>query len=208
MGYQRHLPAIPRLPLQSNRVREIERMNLLPIELYLSLILIIPIGVCFAKWSLDINWLTASLTCAFLSWLYFNLWFFELDPPENGFTTYFYFLSGWFWLLPFLGAFIILFHFVEKLLSKQTRQKTGVIGSVICLVITATIVIWNFVGRMSPQRAITEARSELIQRGYVPYGREIPDYQDGHWIIKYPDTEFGEIRLHRNGRLSWIGGPG
>jgi hypothetical protein len=61
---------------------------------------------------------------------------------------------------------------------------------------------------MSAERAVTQARIELEERGHKPSGREIPDFEDGHWIIRYPDSDFGEIRLTRNGRMSWIGGPG
>lgn len=61
---------------------------------------------------------------------------------------------------------------------------------------------------MSAGRAAVEARAELRARGFEPKGREILDYGDGHWIVRYPDTEFGEIRLTRNGSMSWIGGPG
>ena len=78
----------------------------------------------------------------------------------------------------------------------------------ICAVITALIVTWNFFGRMSASRAIVEARQQLHGLKYESRGREISAYETGHWIIRYPDCDFGEIRLTRTGRMSWIGGPG
>ena len=119
-----------------------------------------------------------------------------------------YLVSGWVWMLPLFGLFCMIFRLVEGRVSQPMLGKVGSRGFKACAVVTALIVVWNLFGRMNEQRAITEARRELIKRGYVPAGREIPKYVDGHWIIRYPDTEFGEIRLSRNGKMSWIGGPG
>jgi hypothetical protein len=55
-------------------------MNLLPIELYLVLVGVIPLGVCFAKWKFGMSWIVASMLCAGASWIYFNLWMGMLDP--------------------------------------------------------------------------------------------------------------------------------
>lgn len=183
-------------------------MHLSPIEIYLALLVVIPLGVCFAKWKFAIGWLSALLICAASSWLYFNLWMAKLDPPDNGFTNLVYFVSGWFWLLPLFGVFFIGFRLIEKRLSISTRLNVGARGFKVCANITILIVVWNFVGRMSAERAVIEAREELRERGYEPAGREIPEYKQGSWIVRYPDTDFGEIRLTRNGNMSWIGGPG
>lgn len=154
------------------------------------------------------KWIAAAAVCSTLSWIYFNLWMGKLDPPDNGFANFVYLVTGWFWLLPIFGVFWIVFKLAERRLSDDWRENIGGWGFKLCSALTALIVAWNLFGRMSEHRAIIEARQQLEERGYKPEGREIPDYDDGHWIIRYPDTEFGEIRLHRNGRMSWIGGPG
>jgi len=154
------------------------------------------------------SWIVASVICAGLSWIYFNLWMAKLDPPDNGFANFVYLISGWIWLLPIFCIFFAVFRSVETRSSPSGRSKVATIGFNICAGITAVIVLWNLVGWMSAERAVSEARLELEERGYKPTGREIPDFEDGHWIIRYPDTDFGEIRLTRNGSVSWIGGPG
>ncbi len=183
-------------------------MKLLPIELYLGLILVIPLGVCFAKWRFEASWTAALLACAGMSWLYFNLWMMVLDPPDNRLANYVFLISGWVWLLPVFGLFVGVFCLFELRLSLPTMTKVGKSGFLVCVGVMILIVLWNLFGRMSSERAIVEARKELIERGYEPSGRELPVYLEGHWIVRYPDTQFGEIRLHRNGRMSWIGGPG
>ncbi|MCB1225398.1 MAG: hypothetical protein KDK99_06270 [Verrucomicrobiales bacterium] len=183
-------------------------MNLLPIEIYLVLAGVIPLGVCFAKWKFAMNWKVAFILCAGLSWIYFNLWMAKLDPPDNGFANFVYLVSGWFWLLPIFAILFVGFRLTETRASSSRGLKVASVGFNICAGITAVIVLWNLVGRMSAERAVTQARIELEERGYKPTGREIPSFEDGHWIIRYPDSDFGEIRLTRNGRMSWIGGPG
>ncbi len=183
-------------------------MNLTPIELYLFLLVVIPLGVCFMKWRYSMKWISAAAVCAVLSWVYFNFWMGKLDPPDNGLANFVYLVSGWFWLLPIFGVFLIVFLLIERHLQANRRGGIGEWGFKICSVLTALIVTWNLFGRMSEPRAIREARQQLEKRGYKPEGREIPYYDDGHWIIRYPDTEFGEIRLTRNGKMSWIGGSG
>lgn len=131
----------------------------------------------------------------------------KLDPPENGFSNFVYLVTGWFWLLPIFGVLRMVFGLVESRLSNESRQVAGRRGFKVCSIITAIIVVWNLFGRMSEPRALTEARHLLEQKGYKAEGREIPDYVGGQWIIRYPDTEFGEIRLTRNGRMERIGQP-
>lgn len=183
-------------------------MNLTPIEFYLFLALVIPIGVCFVKWKYSMKWIGATAVCAALSWVYFNLWMGKLDPPDNGFTNFVYLVTGWFWLLPIFGIFWMVFRLAERRLTDERRKSIGGWGFKTCSALSVIIVAWNLFGRMSEQRAIIEARQLLEQRGYKPSGGEISDFDDGHWVIRYPDTEFGEIRLTRNGQMSWIGGPG
>ena len=179
-------------------------MNLLPIELYLVLLGVIPLGLCFAKWKFGMSWKLALILCAGISWIYFNLWM-KLDPPNNGFTSVAYLVSGWFWLLPIFAVFFVIFRLIETRPSSVGRSQIAMVGFNTCAGITAVIVLWNLVGRMSADRAVTQARLELKELGYKPRGREIPDFEDGHWIIRYPDSDFGEIGLDRNGRMSWIG---
>lgn len=183
-------------------------MNLLPIELYLVLAGVIPLGLCFAKWNFAMSWIVAWVICAGISWIYFNLWMMILDPPDNGFANFVYLVTGWFWLLPIFGILFVGFRLVEMCHKSAEKSKVAAVGFNTCAGMTAVIVLWNFVGWMSAERAVREARLELEERGYRPSGREIPDFEGGHWIIRYPDTDFGEIRLTRNGRMSWIGGPG
>lgn len=96
-------------------------MYLLPIEIYLSLLLLIPLGVCFAKWRFSISWKLATAVCAALSWMYFNLWMMRLDPPENGFAGLVYLVTGWFWLLPIFVVFATIFRFRENRLSAPRK---------------------------------------------------------------------------------------
>lgn len=182
-------------------------MYLLPIEIYLLLVLVIPVGLCFAKWKNSSTWLGTAFLCAVLSWIYFILWM-NFDPPDNGLANAVYLFTGWFWLLPIFLIFVIVFRLFEIRVSIDTRSNVGRRGFQICWRLTVAIVIWNFIGRMSAGRAIQEARRELKERSLEPSGREMPVYAGGHWVIRYPDTDFGEIRLTRNGGMSWIGGPG
>lgn len=177
-------------------------MNLTPIEFYLTLTIVIPIGVCFAKWKYSHLRISAAAICAGFSWIYFNLWMRILDPPENGFAIFFYLVSGWFWLLPIFGIFFLIFRLMERFISEPIRLKIGTVGLSVCSTFALLVLIWNFFGRMSMDRAITEARYQLHQHGHEPVGREIPIYEDGHWIVRYPDSSFGEIRLTRNGKMS------
>ncbi len=183
-------------------------MHFTPIEIYLILLLIAPLGICFWKWQTSYRWLIATAVCAAVSWFYFNLWMWKLDPPDNGFANAIYLVTGWIWLLPFFGIFSALFAILGRFLSEKKKILAGKIGFTSCVAISALVIAWNLWGRMSEQRAITEARNKLEEFGYQPNGREEAVYKDGHWIILYPDTDFGEIRLKRNGGLSWIGGPG
>lgn len=183
-------------------------MNLTPIEFYLTLAIVIPLGICFAKWKYSHRWIAAAAICAALSWIYFNLWMGLLDPPDNGFANFVYFVSGWFWLLPIFGVLFLIFRLMERCISEPIRLKIGTVGFSVCSIFALLVLVWNFSGRMSMDRAITEARYQLRQRGHEPVGRELPTYEDGHWIVRYPDSSFGEIRLTRNGKMSWIGGPG
>ena len=183
-------------------------MNLTPIGLYLFLLLIIPLGMCFWMWKVSSNWLITAGICAVLSWIYFNFWMMKLDSPDNGFVNAVYFVTGWFWLLPIFGIGWAIFRLLEIRLANQQRQKVGSIGFIVCCVVTGIIVAWNLFGGMSEKRAIIEARYQLKKRGYEPKGRVVSVYEGGHWVIRYPDTDFREIRLTRNGGMSWIGGPG
>lgn len=131
----------------------------------------------------------------------------KLDPPDNGLTNVVHLVTGWFWLLPIYGVFYAIFRLLEHRLHGNRRKNIGDWGFKTCFTLTALIITWNLFGRMSEQRAIIEARQQLEQRGYKAEGREISVYENGHWIVRYPDTEFGEIRLSRNGKMSWIGGP-
>ena len=185
-----------------------EMMNLLPIDLYLVLVLVVPLGVCFGKWRYGIKWPVAAIVCGALSWIYFNLWMLEFDPPGNGFAQVFYLISGWFWLLPAFIGFLFVFRCAERRLSRELQQKIGSLGFMLCFLVTVGVVGWNLFGAMGEQRAVAEARQQLEKRGLEPIGRALPEYEDGHWIVRYPDTSFKEIRLTRNGRMSWIGGPG
>lgn len=183
-------------------------MNLTPIEFYLTLAIIIPLGTCFAKWKYSHRWIAATAICAGLSWIYFNLWMSKLDPPDNGFANFVYLVSGWLWLLPVFGVFCLIFRLLETWTTEPIRIKIGTAGFSVCSTLALLILLWNLFGRMSEERAITEARHQLRQHGHEPTGRELPSYEDGHWIIRYPDSSFGEIRLTRNGKTSWIRGPG
>jgi hypothetical protein len=183
-------------------------VNLLPIEIYLLLVAVIPVGVCFVKWKRSLTWWSATMLCAAMSWIYFNLWMMVLDPPDNGFTNAVYFVTGWVWLLPVFGLVAMIFRAIESRFPGVSESRGAVLGYQLCVGLTAAIVIWNLVGRMSMERAVVEARHQLRQRGYDLRGREAADYEAGAWIVRYPDSDFGEIRLTRNGKMSWIGGPG
>jgi hypothetical protein len=183
-------------------------VNLLPIEIYLSLMAVIPVGVCFAKWQHALTWWSATMVCAAISWMYFNLWMMVIDPPDNGFASAVYFLTGWVWLLPAFGLVAMIFKSIESRFPGVSESKVAVIGYQVCIGLTAAILIWNLVGRMSMERAVVEARHQLRQRGHEPLGKEVASHEAGAWIVRYPDSDFGEIRLTRNGRMAWIGGPG
>lgn len=183
-------------------------MDLLPIEVYLGLVFTIPLTICFAKWRWSLTWKMSAAICAGASWIYFNLWMSKLDPPENGFANAVYLVTGWFWFLPILGVILMPFKLVEVRMGMARRSQIGRYGIGAFGTLSVVLFLWGVAGRMSEERALRAAREELIERGYHPNGRELPAFVEGHWIVRYPDTDFGEIRLTRNGRMSWIGGPG
>lgn len=183
-------------------------MDLLPIELYLGLLLLIPLAICFAKWGWSLTWKVSAIICAAVSWLYFNLWMGWLDPSDNGFANAVYLFTGWFWMLPIFVFFCLPFKLIENRLCAETKFRIGRYGFTLIGIISAAVLMWNVTGRMSEERAVRAAREELIKRGYEPRGRELPSFEGGHWIVRYPDTDFREIRLSKNGKMSWIGGPG
>ena len=190
------------------RIALCEGVNLLPIEIYMVLVAVIPVGVCFAKWKWCLTWRFATLICAAMSWVYFNLWMMFLDPPDNGFAYAVYFVTGWFWLLPFFGVISVIFQVIESRFPDASGSKVAVLGFRVCAGVTAVIVVWNLGGWMSMERAVVEARHELLKRGCDPRGREIAIFERGSWTVRYPDSDFREIRLMRNGKMLWIGGPG
>lgn len=183
-------------------------MNLLPIEIYLILLVIVPLGVCFAKWKNSGTWIGSMVICAALSWVYFNLWMMVLYPPDNGFTSAVYFITGWLWMLPIFAVVLLPFRIVENRLTSERKTEIGFFGYRVCAWIAGLVLIWNLFGWMSESRAVIQARQELRLRDLEPRGKQIPVYEDGHWIVRYPECAFGEIRLTRNGKMSWIGGPG
>lgn len=181
--------------------------HLLPVEWYLFLILIIPLGVCFLKWARSLDWPVAALICAASSWVYLNLMM-KFAPPNNGFAIAVYFVSGWLWLLPFFGVYFLIFNFLLGWISAERQKILGRGGFRLCATLTLAILAWNLFGRMSEERAVIEARQQLEERGYQPHGQENPVYEDGHWFVRYPETDFKEIKLTRNGQMAWITGPG
>ncbi len=179
-------------------------MYLLPIEICLALVIVIPAGVCFAKWKWEWTSMSAVFICAVLSWVYFFLAM-NFDPPDNGFSNLFYLVTGWFWLLPVLFVLLPVFAFAKRKVGRQRAAEVGSTGFIWCARLTIAILIWNVIGRPSENRAVQEARKELRRNGHEPVGRELPSYRQGHWVIRYPDSTFKEIGLTRNGRMSWIG---
>ncbi len=180
-------------------------MNPTPVELYHLLFGVIPLGFCFGQWKYQWRGWTTALLCACASWLYFQLWMVRFDPPDHGLTVLVYFVTGWFWMLPLLGLLMLAFRWLDPRLSASKRAKMARLGFRCCVVSVVLIVAWNFCGRMSATRAVREARRELKEHGYQPHGREEPFYRRGYWVVRYPETEFGEIGLSRNGKTAWIG---
>lgn len=192
-------------------------MNLLPIDLYLWLFPLVPFSLCWAGWGCGLRFRSAVLMCAPLSWGFFMLWFGVLDPPRNPVTGLSYAVTGWFWMLPLLGAGWLLFRGVGHLLGEDRRRVAGRFGWIACTGVAAVLLGWGLFGRMSGARAVHEARQQLISRGHSVGGPAETGWQrgrwtyfgwrPGHWVVGFPEVEAGEVALTRNGRLVWIGGP-
>jgi hypothetical protein len=187
------------------------KMYLLPIEIFIMLYFLIPLGVIAYQWKQDTSWWKLTIAASVLSWLFFNASM-RIDPPDNGFANAVYYVSGWFWMLPLLGLLYIFslgFNLVFKNFSNSTlRKDIGKYGFRVFSVLSTFCVLWGVFGQMNSERAIAEARKQLKKYNYTISGREYAVFEDGHWIVKYPDTDFKEIGLQRNGSISWIGGPG
>ncbi len=182
-----------------------------PTEVFLSLYLTIPLGLLALRWSRGIHRSILFGVCAILSWMFFN-GFMAISPPDNGYANYVYLVSGWFWMLPFFSLLMgldVLITFIWRPFHGSLRQRAiGRFAFIGLLVISVFCALWGVYGQMSESSAVKAARYELEKRGYIISGREQPAFVQGHWIIRYPDTDFREIRLHRDGSMSWIGGPG
>ena len=186
-------------------------MNLLPSEIFAVLYLLIPMGLVAYRWQYDIAWWKLWLICASLSWVFFNTYM-AIDPPNNGFANFVYLVTGWFWMLPMFGLMLfsdlLLMRIFRNISQSPWRSRLGRIGFSTFLVASALCFLWGLFGQMSRDRAIIEARNELLNRGYEIVGPEDAVFLDRHWVIRYPESKFQEIRLNRNGSMSWIGGPG
>lgn len=75
---------------------------------------------------------------------------------------------------------------------------------VICSV-SAFCMFWGVFGWIGEEGAIEVAEYALKRRGYTPQGEVIAELNGGQWTLYYPETEFKEIGLDQNGRMSWIG---
>jgi len=176
-----------------------------PIEIFMTQFLLLPIGVCFTRWAFSFSWVSAFLLCAAVSWVFINLslW---LDPADNGFANVVNLFLGWVYLLPVMGLSSLLFLIAGKKMNPEKRATVGRLGIKVIITIFAISLVWNLVGWMPESRAIKEAANRLSEHSYSPTGDPQARLEAGKWIVYYPESEFKEIGLTRNGKVSWIGG--
>ena len=182
-------------------------MHFLPLEIYLTLIPIIPLSLCFARWKFSLTWKQTFLMAATCSWLYFNYWLIEFAPFHDGPTQAAYLLGSWFGLLPILTIFAPIFHFMGSVLSPTSIKKYSTLGFLGTLVFSLLALLWSHFGWINEAEAIECARTQLIQHGHTPKGPEIAQFCDGNWVVHYPETKFQSIGLSNNGRVRWISFP-
>ncbi|MBK1815239.1 hypothetical protein JIN84_06420 [Luteolibacter yonseiensis] len=186
-------------------------MYLLPSEILLSLYLLIPVAIVAFHWRNAVGWVWSSVACAALSWLFSNTAMF-LYPPDNGLANFVTFVMGWFWMLPPLWLLLSVDSIIQRIWMRSSRLPLRRhLGGVVfrhVSIISLVIMSWGMLGWMSRDRAVVEAGRELSERGYQIVGPEEAVFSKGRWIVRYPESDFGEICLTRNGRMAWIGGPG
>lgn len=185
-------------------------MYLLPAEIFLSLYLLIPMALVAFRWQHSIGWGTLTMACAVSSWIFFNA-LMIISPPDHGLARLVYFVTGWFWMLPILFLLLCMEFIIRwiwvKLDLPSLRERFGEVFLKGISSVSTLILLWGLVGQMSRERALVEARRELSGLGYQTVGPADAVFSKGHWIIRYPETDFKEICLHRDGRMAWIGSP-
>lgn len=186
-------------------------MDLLPSEIFACLYFLVPLGLITYHWQYRVSGRCLTAICAGLSWIFCFL-LMTFDPPDNGFTGLFYLVSGWFWMLPLFG---LLWWVSEKggrewegSEESSSKRRLGRIAFVGISVFSIFCFSWGWLGQMSRERALVEARRAVTANGFRIVGPEEPVFEDGAWTVRYPQTEFKEIRLERNGAMAWIGSPG
>lgn len=185
-------------------------MYLLPSEIFLTLYLLIPVALVVFRWQHAMTSGTLAMTCAALSWIFFNT-FMVINPPDSGLAALVHFVIGWFWMLPLLGILLcvdfLLHEICVRFFRTSLRSRWGGILFRCIATVSLMVVFWGTTGWMSRERAIVEARRELSDHGYQIVGPADAVFAEGHWIVRYPQSAFKEISLNRNGGMSWIGGP-
>ncbi len=177
------------------------------------LYLLIPMSLVFYRWMSGVARWKLIIICSILSWVFFNtlMW---LDPPDNGFANYVYLVSGWVWMIPLFLILLGIDFGITYLWHRKSRfhhylqARIGVYLFGFSALSIAFCIFIGLFGQMSKAQAIAEARRALTDRGYDPAGTEEASFEQGQWTVRYPETQFKEIRLYRNGRMNWIGGPG
>lgn len=186
-------------------------MYLLPSEIFLTLYVLIPMSLVVYRWQHPVGRVTLTMACAAASWLFFNACM-VINPPDSGFGGLVYFVTGWFWMLPLFGILLgidFIIHLIwMKFVPTLPRERLGRVFFRGVAAVSILVAFWGLVGQMSKERAIVEAGRELSDQGYQIVGPADAEFAEGHWIVRYPESEFIEICLNRNGSMHWIGGPG
>ena len=180
-----------------------------PSDVFAWTMLIVPLLLVFIRWThRDVTWLHLLILGVVSSWVLVNLHL-RLDPPDNGFANGVNLIFGWIYFLPFL----LLFWLMEFLLSavwkgfhaSQFKGRVAWVGLRISILILAVGCVYGMFGWIGESHAIECSRTELVRCGYVPDGEISTSWSWGRWTINYPETEFGQIVLDRQGKMRSIG---
>ena len=186
-------------------------MNVSPSEVFAWTMLLVPIFLVFIRWSYrDITWLHLLFLGTVSSWVLVNVHL-RLDPPENGFANAVNLILGWIYFLPVLLLFWLL-EFLLTLVWKgfhasQFKKRVSWVGLRISILLLTIGFGYGLFGWIGESYAIERSRTELIRRGHTPKGKITTSWSWGRWTIFYPETEFGQIVLDRQGKMSAIGDP-
>lgn len=181
-----------------------------PIEYFvispIILLVLTPIYRIKVEW---VKWWHLFAGAAAASWVMSNAALL-VDAPDNGVAYAASMIVGWI-IYPILLLPVWILDLAARRVIPTLRQKPELSAGVNAIVngahwVVALGLVYGLFGWIPEGGALVAARKELIERGYTIIGEPRPRWVWGEWRIEYPESDFSQITLDRNGRMTSIGG--